>query len=247
MAEPERLEARLADLAAVVAWPPTPRLSPAVRERIARRRRRRRLALALLAAALAVAVAGGAATAAYVELRGATIQRVPRLPSPSGSPPGGTVGERLELGKRQDSLDAAASAAGFRPVVPVALGRPDEVYFRADPGLVTLVYRPRPGLPATGDPDAAVLVMEARASVDRRSFGKLSAPETQVQPVAVNGGAGFWISGAPHAFFFYATGDRVDSLRLAGDALIWNQGGLVVRIESGLDERRALDIAGTVR
>jgi hypothetical protein len=67
--------------------------------------------------------------------------------------------------------------------------------------------------------------------------------------VTVNGGRGFWISGAPHAFIFLdgLSGSRTDSFRLAGDVLIWNQAGLVVRIESGLDERAALRVAGTAR
>jgi hypothetical protein len=88
--------------------------------------------------------------------------------------------------------------------------------------------------------------MEARATVDSQSFGKLVSPGTNVQPVTVNGGQGFWITGAPHGFFFYL-GSGADQFRLTGDVLIWNQGGLVMRVESGLDERGALTIAGTMR
>jgi hypothetical protein len=131
--------------------------------------------------------------------------------------------------------------------VPGALGQPDEAWYRASPGVLTLVYRPRPGLPASGEAGVGALVMEAQATVGRNSFVKLAPSGSSVQPVTVNGGQGFWISGAPHAFFFYGQpgSDRSDSFRLAGDVLIWNQGGLVVRIESGLDERGAERVAGT--
>jgi len=245
MAEPERLELRLAELAGAVEWPPAPDIRDGVRARIARARRRR-LQLLLAAAALALALAGGTAAAAYIELRGATIQQVPALPSPS--PTGtGPLGARLDLGQPYPSLAAAEQAAGFRALVPAGLGQPDEVWYRSSPGVLTLVYRPRPGLPPSSDPAVGALVMEARASVGAPSFAKLAPASTTVQPVTVNGGAGFWISGAPHAFFFYgAPGDRSDSFRLAGDVLIWNQSGLVVRIESSLDEGRARALAGTI-
>jgi hypothetical protein len=247
MAEQERLEARLADLARALDWPPTPPLAPEVGRRIARRRHRRRVVLALIAAALAIAAAGGAAGAVYLELRGATIQRVPHLPTPSTSPTtGGSAGQRLDLGQRMGSLADAARAAGFQPLAPAALGQPDEVYYRVESRTVTLLYRPRPDLPATADPEVGALVMEASASVDGNSFGKI-IDRSKVEQVKVNGGPGFWISGAPHAFFFYASGGQSDTFRLAGDVLIWNQAGRVIRIESGLDRQRALAVAGTVR
>lgn len=248
MAELERLEARLTDLAAAVEWPRTPDLRPTVRSGIivSQRRRRRQLRLLLIAAALALALIGGAAAAAYIELRGATIQSVPTLPSPIPTR-SGPIGSRLELGDRYTSIGAAQQAAGFRALVPASLGQPDEVYFRRSPDVLTLVYHPRADLPATSDPEVGALVIEARASVDQRSFGKLIGPGARLEPVTVNGGVGFWISGAPHGFFFYTSGAQGEQFRLAGDVLIWNQAGLVVRIESALDEPKALALAGTIR
>jgi len=248
MAELERLEARLADLASAIEWPPTPDLRPAVRSGIvlSRRRRRRQLRLLVIAAVLALVLIGGAAAAAYIELRGATIQTVPTLPSPAPTV-SGPIGTRLDLGARYTSVSAAERAAGFRALVPASLGQPDEVYVRTSPDVLTLVYHPRADLPATSDPEVGALVMVARASVDRSSFGKLIAPGARLQPVTVNGGSGFWISGAPHGFFFYTSGGEGDRFRLAGDVLIWNQAGLVVRLESALDEPRALAVAGTMR
>jgi hypothetical protein len=248
MAERERpdpLERRLAALAAHVEWPPAPDLRAAVRAGVVRSRRRRlRLLLlaAAIAAALTTAVAAAAATGA---LRGVVVQRVPRLASPAPAPQG-PLGARLELGERRASVADAEAAAGFRVVVPASLGQPDEVYYAARPGVVTLVYRPRPGLPPSGDPEVGALVMEARATVDEAAFGKLVAGGTHVERVTVNGGPGYWISGAPHGFLLYRDG-TVDRFRLAGDVLVWNQAGLVVRIESGLDRSSALAAAGTAR
>ena len=248
MAELERVEARLTDLGSAIEWPLTPDLRPAIRSGIilSRRRRRRRLRLLMIAAALALVAIGGAAAAVYVELRGATVQTVPTLPSPTPTR-SGPIGSRLELGDRYTSIGAAERAAGFRALVPASLGQPDEVYFRRSPDVLTLVYHPRADLPGTSDPEVGALVMEARASVDQRSFGKLVGPGARLEPVTVNGGAGFWISGAPHGFFFYTSGDQGERFRLAGDVLIWNQAGLVIRIESALDEPKALALAGTMR
>jgi hypothetical protein len=245
MSEREPIEQRLTRLGPEVVWPPAPDVRAGVRAGIARARRRR-LRLLLVAAALALALVGGAAAAASLELRGAVIQKVPALPSPSATPPGGGAG--LDLGQRYPTLAGAERAAGFQALVPAALGPPDEAWYRPTPGVITLVYSPRAGLPASGSPRVGALVMEARATIGRSSFVKLAPDGTAVRPVTVNGGQGFWVSGAPHAFFFYddAGGGRTDSFRLAGDVLIWNQGGLVVRVESGLDERRALRLAGTV-
>ncbi len=246
MSEPTRVEARLADLAEAVAWPAAPDLRGPVRAGIVRARRRR-LRLVLLAAALAIALLGGAAAAASIELRGAVVQKVPSLPSPSpGAGVGTGAGGQLDLGARYPTLAAAERAAGFQALVPAGLGEPDEVWYLPVPGVLTLVYHPRPGLPPTADHEVGALVMEARASVGGPSFGKLAGPDTRIQPVTVNGGQGFWISGAPHGFIFYESG-RTDSFRLTGDVLIWNQAGLVVRIESGLDEAGARRVAGTVR
>jgi hypothetical protein len=246
MADPGRLETRLGDLARDFAWPPTPDLLPGVRDRLAQARRRRRLVL-LAAATLVAVLAGGTAAAAYIGLRGAALQRVPHLP-PSAPVPSGSVGVRLSLGDRYATLADAEAAAGFRALVPASLGTPDQVWYRGTPGVLTLLYRPRPDLRATSDPEVGALVMEARASVDEQSFGKLAGPGTQVQPLEVNGGSGFWISGAPHAFFLLQGPSReADRFRLAGDVLIWNQAGRVVRIESSLSRERALALAGTVR
>jgi hypothetical protein len=250
VADQARLERLLAEVAADLEWPATPDIASSVGRRI--RRRRPGLTVLLLAAALAGALALGTAVTLYVGFRGVTISRVQSLPttstSPSASSAGAaTVGSRLRLGRLYPSRAALEQAAGFRPLLPGSLGEPDEVYYRADAGVVTLLYRPRPDLPATSDPEVGALVMEVRASVDRGSFGKMVASGGRIEPVTVNGGPGFWISGAPHGFLIYARTGTVDEFRLTGDVLIWAQGDLAIRIESSLGREQALAAAAAVK
>ena len=156
------------------------------------------------------------------------------------------VAARLDLGTRYESVDQATAAAGFRPLVPASLGPPDEVYYRSQGRVVTLLYHPRPGLAATEDPEVGALVMEAPAQLPEPPFVKLVGPQSDVRAVTINGGPGYWISGAPHAYFFYRSGAG-DRFRLAGNVLIWNQGQLVVRIESSLPEAAVTAAARSVR
>lgn len=240
-----RLEERLAALAGEVAWPATPRLWPRVRPRL---RRASRWGPIVLLVTASIALAGGTQTvvAGYRAFHGATIERVERLPSPLPPPPG-DAGTRYGLGQRSATIADAARAAGFTPLQPAALGAPDAVCSGGQPAVVALVYRPRAGLPPVeGDPNVGAVVMETRASVDGDSFGKLAGPGTTVQEVTVNGGTGFWITGAPHGFVIYRP-DGADRFRVSGDVLIWNQDGLVVRVESHLDRAAALRAAGTAR
>ena len=247
-ADVDPIERRLFELAREVEWPPTPDLVPAVRRRIAPRFGRG-LAVLLVAAAIALALVTQVAVAQYLELRGATLRSVPALPSPSALPPG-DVGQRYALGDRYATVGKASQAAGFTPLVPGALGPPDGVYYRPASGAITLLYRPRPGLPATADPEVGALVTEARGQVSNPSFGKLQGPGTSVEEVAIGGDLGYWISGAPHGFFFYEAGGgrtSADSLRLSGSALIWNRGGLVLRIESGLGRDESIRLGQGLR
>jgi hypothetical protein len=236
MADERQLESMLGELSTELEWPPTPDLRDAVERRI-NRRPRPGLPILLLAAALATALVAAAAAEAYLGLRGASISRAPSLPSPAATAtpsPAGVAG-RLQLGDRYDSVDQAAAAAGFRALVPAALGPPDAVYYNPSGHVVTLLYRPRAGLPATEDPEVGALVMEARAALATPPFVKVVGPGTAVRPVNVNGGAGYWVTGAQHAYFFYRSGGD-DHFRLAGNVLIWNQGTLAIRIESSLSE-----------
>jgi hypothetical protein len=255
VAELDALERDLFALAAQVEWPPTPRLAPAVRLRLQPRRLlSRRLVLALVAAAVAAALAAGAVAAGFVHVPGINIQRTSRPPAtPTPSAPLSPLGTRLDLGAEQASVAAAQAAAGFPVAVPATLGEPDLVFFRPTPvPVVTLVYHPRPDLPAGKDPEVGALVMEFRASASGADYvQKMAGPDTKIEQVTVNGAPGVWLEGAPHAVFVVpspAGRDIVsDNIRLAGNTLLWYRNGVTYRLEAQVTKERALQIAGTVR
>jgi len=268
------LEQQLSALAREIDWPETPALhfsAPlparrpgARRAPISWRRRgwggsfalsavwRRPLAIAA-AALLIVAVALAAyppsrdAIARWVNLH-TIIQRVPNPPTPSPLPSGST-GDRLHLGS-PSTLEAAQQKVSWKIGVPSTLGRPDEVYIKEPPNgpsqdEVTLVYTSRVDIPASPFTGVSVLVMEARGKFSEVFFAKTIGSEGTIEEVNVGGHVGYWITGAPHDFFFTdASGQQYfDTLRLSGNTLIFDNNGTLVRIEGEVTKDRAIQIA----
>ena len=65
-----------------------------------------------------------------------------------------------------------------------------------------------------------------------------------VEDVQVDSVSGFWIAGASHEFFY---GSDPLSLRLSGNALLWERDLVTLRIESGLSRDRAIAVANSLR
>ena len=255
------LERVLADVGAHLDHAAPSRMRDGVRMRIAerraardaRRRRDRLVPVAVTALLLVIAVALASpqvrATAQeFLHLRGIDIFRVPALPTLTPSAPP----SRSDLfdGQRV-SLAEARARAGFRLVVPAALGDPDEVYLSAIPtgDRVTLVYLAPPERPGTLVPGVSAVIVEMRARLDTGFMAKIAGGATAIEEVSVNGGPGFWLAGEPH-FFFYrdATGTvRQETLRLAGNTLLWQQGDLTFRVEAQVSRDEALRIASSLR
>jgi hypothetical protein len=263
------LEQRLRNLGAELEVPPTPPLAAAVRARMhdapdPRARRllpppwwRRRIAVAAMVATIALllvlAIPPARTTVAHwLGLRGVEIvpvQTLPPIPSRSPRPSPSAPGDQLGLGALVP-LDQVPARAGFTPVVPAALGVPDAVWVRDNGGgVVTLVYLPRPGLPASGPTGVGLLVTELRAAIDTRVMGKFVDPSTPLLPVTVAGGNGFWIGGDVHAVGYQLPGgsEVIDNLRLAGPTLLFERGELTVRIEGLANQQAALGMAATLR
>lgn len=255
------LEDQLTALATSIEWPPTPQLR-IVRTNweIGERPPRivgtnRRWALAAAAALLIIAT-----LLAYTPTRDViagwlnlhtTIQRVQHPPSPSPLPPG-QLGENLSLGTPL-TLAGAQSEISWKIAVPASLGQPDAVYVKLPPtgpskGEVTLVYAERPGIRVSGQTGVAVLVTEARGTVDEIYFHKTLGPDTTLEQVTVKGHTGWWISGHPHDFVFTdADGHFLnESMRLATNTLILDVNGTIVRIEGDMSKAQALEIAGSL-
>jgi hypothetical protein len=185
-------------------------------------------------------------------LPGVSSRWVDEVPSPEPS----QIGAPLLLG-RQVTLDEAQAAVDFPVRIPTATGlnAPDEIYLLdQDKGaMVSFVYPAAPGLPASDETGVGALLTQFRGEADRGLIEK-GLPDdgpqaTNLDAVAVSGEPGFWISGAPHGFFFvcYDVGEcRQEQYRLAGNVLLWEQDGVTLRLESALSLKDALAIAESV-
>jgi uncharacterized protein DUF4367 len=185
------------------------------------------------------------AVARWLGLRGAGLEVVPSLP-PAPSRP---LGEGLFLG-RQVSLAVAEASVPYGVVVPTLseLGSPDEVYVdgRIGDGIVSLVYRSRPGFPSAAQTGAALLITEFRARIDDEVIEKkLIGTGTVIESVTVDGQDGFWLEGRPHLLYFQnADGLRFEeTVRLAGNVLLWERGSVTLRIEGNIGKDEAIRIA----
>ena len=215
----------------------------------------------LVAAILLILIAGGLtlfpaarnAIADRLGLPGVRIRWVEEIPTPEPSP----VGVPLTLGRRV-TLDEAQAAVDFPVLIPTAAGfdTPGEIYLLdGDAGeMVSFVYPAGPALRESDVTGVGALLTQFRGEADRGLIEKglpdAGPNESHLEAVSVGGEPGFWISGAPHGFFFvcYDVGEcRQERYRLAGDVLLWEQDGLTLRLESTLSLDDALAIAESVR
>ena len=254
------LEEQLTALAPALEWPPTPRLRPfrPILVEVSREEGRRGIPRWALAAAATLLIV--AALLAYTPSRDAiarwlnlhtNIHLVQNPPTPSPLPPG-QLGSNLDLGT-PTTLEGARGQIGWKITVPSSLRQPDAVYVKPPPagpskGEVTLVYGQRLDIPVSGQTGVAVLVTEARGTVNEIFFHKMLGPEATVEQVSVGSHAGYWISGHPHEFAFAdANGNfHSDTLRLATNTLIFDNNGTIVRIEGDLTKAQALQIAASM-
>ena len=240
------LETRLRALAhSDELFPATPDIAAAVSARLRtpgaaavrapRRLSRRTLAIAL-AALLLLPVAAIAAVPStrnavldwlglrHVEVRRSATQPVLRPPTQSD------LGTRVSLVEARNRVD-------FAILVPEALGDPTSVYVRSSPpgGRVVLVFD-------------RVQVTEVQGSGSQQFVEKMVGPDATIQRVRVDGARGVWITGRPHGVMYAdRTGRfRDDTFQLAGDTLLWERGGLVLRIEGARSKADALRIASSV-
>jgi hypothetical protein len=233
---------------AVDAFPETPDVAGAVRARLEHgpkpsRRTRRRPGLVLVVAAL-VAAALSAALAVpqarstilhWFGIGGVRIEFVEQLP-PVTEDRAPSIGVAV-------SLAEARTRVGFRVLVPGGdVGPPDAVYvghFTVDE--VTLLYgRPR---------QIRLLLTEIAGRLNLQFAAKFIQGDAHVRLLSVAGRPALWIEGAPHEFVFVTPTGQVASapLRLDKNTLLWQQDGLLLRLEGDLDLAQALRIARSLR
>jgi hypothetical protein len=204
-------------------------------------------------AVLGLMLVAGAATAALFRIRGVEIRTRP-TPSALPTPTLTTTASpdiRLSLGQRV-TLREARQSVSFPVRLPrlAGLGAPDEIYVDDEPsgGRVTLLYAPRPGLPATSATGVGLLITQFQAEIDEDFVLKEAAPGTRLEQVGVDGAPGYWIEGDPHIVVYVEDGVPFpDTLRLAGNTLLWERDGITFRIEADLAREQALQIATSFR
>jgi hypothetical protein len=238
---PESLDAALRDLAAEVAFPPTPDLRGAVAARLHERSRRswapvawpRALVLGIAATVLIT----GVVVAAVLVIPGLRLTFTPSLPT--ASVPSNALATRLALGDpvALDAVDAR---------VPAILGQPDEVYSARSGEVITLVYASSDELPELAGTGIGLLVQQINGSLERERIEKLIVEvSASVTELEIDGSPGYWIEGPPHLIRYRGPSgqERSEMTRLVGDTLVWQRGDVLYRIESGLGLETTLRIA----
>ncbi len=228
-------------------WPETPDLAAAVATRIAAEPRaaaagprgraarvlarprgwRRRAAYALAALALLFGGTMAASPSArtdvlrWLGLESVEIKREVPRPRPGAS---------LRLG-----TPTTVEALGVPVLVPKALGEPDAYRTTLPDGAVaaSLVY-PGPVLVQTFKASAKRLIQKSVASADA------------VEEVRVDGAPGYFITGAHGFAYESATGVNYEDQRIAGNTLLLERDGLLLRIEGNITRDRALEIARSI-
>ena len=226
------------------------------------RRFGRGLVLALVAVVVLAAIAG----AIGLGLPGIRIVPAPSgsaavgtataPPSASGSPAAGSasptiaspLGGSLGLGDLIAVADASA-AVDIPVLLPTApgVGSPASAWLLV--GRLSLVWPASGTLPSTREPRVGLILSEFRGSIDPGYFQKVIAPDTKITAVSLDGGVGYWISGAPHEIVFVDVNGLpvFDSRRIVGDTLLWARGDVTYRLESGLDQAAAIALAESLR
>jgi hypothetical protein len=162
------------------------------------------------------------------------------------------VGTRLGFGQPV-SLVEASQRAPFPVLVPTlpSLGEPDEVYVTdtTPAPAVVFVYRARPGLPVAAETGAALLLIQFTADLDEVFIAKGLGPETRLEHLFFDGRPAYWITGQVHRVFYRdkQSNVREETIRLAGNVLLWQRGPLTLRLEGALDRETALRIASSLR
>ena len=237
------LEMALTFLGVDIDWPDGPDLSPRVLNQITRATSPRRW-LALVAAAVAVILLpltppGQQAVAWLLDIAGIRVELVG-----SGGPrqPPTTL-----VGGTGVSESEAEVTVGFDLKRPIDLPPPDSVQLVSWGGgqQVAMIWNESEELPEVFETGVGLLLIQFEARVDEQLLLKAASQETLIEPVEVNGVRGYFFSRAPHTVYFESP-DRLiasDTIRLAGNVLIWMSDGVTYRMESDLGRERSIELA----
>ena len=249
----EDLDVALRAVADDIRYPQTPDMTGDVMARVRRApvrepvTSRSRLVFALAAAAL-IAVALVAAVSLIPSARRAVAGWLGvdgiRITF-DDSAPRDPIDNELFLGTPV-SADQAAHAVDFDIAIPEELGEPDGYFVMryVEGGEVSLAWEPGPGLPESEESGLGAVLTQFRGQARPESLKKIGDPGTLITAVAVGDSNGFFIEGEPHLVVRVGNGnERVLAPRLAGNTLIWDDGGVTYRLEAEVSLERAVEIA----
>jgi hypothetical protein len=246
----DHLELQLLDLAQATVYPPTPDIAGAISTRLAphsgERHGRWRLAIAgaaalsLLAAASALLIAPGSreAVADFLGLgvKGERIEQLPPQPSPSpGATPTPTP-PPIDAVAERTTLEAASAALSFEPIIPAGIEITD-VFALEYLGLDGIVLRtPTYDLWQFDNNDVFL--------------GKGVPGQVRVQQTTVDGLPAYWITGGPRILTGRdAAGNELTPVVVStsGNALVWAEGAVTLRLVGNLGRDQAIVIAESLR
>jgi hypothetical protein len=167
---------------------------------------------------------------------GERITRTSSLPS--------NLGTHFDLGQSIDVGEARRDAPA--PIAtPTGIGAPDAAFHGRPEGGTSFVWEPSAQLPRVFDSEIGLLLTEFPGRLEQPLVEKAVPPGTTIEPVTVDGGAGYWLGDGVHEFFYLdAEGDpQPDTARLAATTLLWERDGVTYRLESALDRDAALTLA----
>jgi hypothetical protein len=201
-------------------------------------------ALAVAAAVIATLIVSVPATrhavADLLGLGGERITQATTLPA--------ELGTQLDLGRPISVRDATHRAPGAVEF-PSEIGRPDAAFAGRPPTGVSFLWKPSPRLPPVlNHGDLGLLLTVFRGDLDRALIEKVVPPGTTIEPVEIDGAAGYWLGGDAHAFMYLDREGRAqrDTARLAANTLVWTRAGVTYRLESSLDRAAAVALARTI-
>ena len=190
-------------------------------------RHRRRAVAAVVAGILLALVLTPPVRATVADWFGFGIIVRPGPQVPSASPPPPAIGDL--------TLEEAAALVSFPPVVPRALGMPDRASVSGDRRIVSLSWEP------AGD-HGPLRLDEFDATLEPR-FVKNSMIEG-VEYIEIDGRPALWFA-EPHTLELLEDDGtvRTESARPAGPTLVWQSGGVTLRLEGAATTSEAVKIA----
>ena len=137
------------------------------------------------------------------------------------------AGERISVREAQARMDGTL----ILPRTP-ELGKPEEIYAvgTASKEGVMLVYKY--GLPPLGDTGIHLVLTEVPGDLEPAYLTGRTTAGSKFDRVSVDGNPGYW---------------RSAGNRLPGQTLLWEQGGVALRLEANVKKEQAIRIAESAR